>query len=344
MKLKLAIIGFGNVGQGLCEILTSKREWFKTGQNFEWELVAVSDFQKGSVLCDDGLRTEELLKLVQSSKSLEDYSGKCTKGLDAITTIQRSNADVVVEVTYTNIKTAEPATAHVKTAFSKGKNVVSSNKGPAALHYAELKKLAEANGVQYLIEGTVMSGTPVLSFAKENLAGVQINSIRGIFNGTSNFILTEMWKGKSYKASLSEAQELGYAEAVPDADVEGYDALAKVTILANVLMGTNLNPSQIKCEGITGITEGDILKAKAENKKWKLIGEIIKEGTEVKAEVGPRLLNADSAMGGIDGVLNAVTFTTDLLDDVTVVGPGAGRKETGFAILSDLLRINRALK
>ncbi len=343
MKLKLVFIGFGTVAQGLCEILISKRETLKNGFDFEWELIAVSDFKKGAVLCNDGLNAEEILSLAQSSESLEKYSGKSLRGLNPIETIRKADADVVIEVTYTNIENGEPATSYVKEALKNGKSVVSSNKGPAALHFAELKKLASENNVLYLIEGTVMSGTPVISFATENLAGAEISEIRGILNGTSNFILTEMAKGKSYAKALSEAQSLGFAEADPTADVEGYDALAKIVILANVLMNANLKPPDVIRKGISQVTPSEIKNANSEGRTIKLIAEIKREGENVYAAVSPQTIDIGSPLGKINGATNAISFKTDLLGEVTVIGPGAGKKETGFALLSDLIKINKML-
>ncbi len=341
MKQKLALIGFGTVGQGLCEILLSKNEYLKEMYDFEWEVVAVSDMLKGSVYAPDGLDVPALLDLVSNGKSLEEYTGDAQRGWDALTTIRQSNADIVCEMTYTDIKSGQPATDHCRAALESGKHVVTSNKGPAALFYNELADLAQKNNVRFLIEGTVMSGTPVLNLARNELAGNSITAVRGILNGTTNFILTNMEAGRSYEEVLKEAQELGYAEADPTADVEGFDALAKVTILANVVMGARLKPDDIPCKGITAITLDDIEQAQKEGKRWKLIGEVKKEGGKVSASVAPMKVELSHPLAGVSGAVNAVTFSTDLMGDVTITGAGAGRIETGFSILTDILEIHR---
>ncbi len=344
MKHKLALIGFGTVGQGLCEILISKSERLQANYGFEWEVVAVSDMLKGSVYSPDGLNVKKLLSLAESGTSLEQYDGAAEKGWDALKTIRESNADIVCEMAYTDIKTGQPSTDHCRAAFETGKHVVTSNKGPAALFYRELSELARKNGVRFMIEGTVMSGTPVLNLARNTLAGNEITAIRGILNGTTNFILTNMEAGRAYDDVLAEAQKLGYAEADPTADVGGFDALAKVTILANVLMGENVKPDDIPCEGITQITLDDIEKAKSEGKRWKLIGELKKEGGKFSASVAPMMIDLSHPLAGVMGAVNAVTFTTDLMGDVTVNGPGAGRTETGYSILIDILEIHNGTK
>ena len=346
MKTKIALLGFGTVGQGLCEILTSKKEYLKKMYDFDWEIVAISDMLKGSLASSEPLDIEKILKLAESGKSIEEYSGpgKLVKGLDALVTIQTCDADIVCEMTYTDIKTGQPATDFCRAALKSGKHVVTSNKGPTALFYGELAKLAQENKVQFLIEGTVMSGTPVLNVARNELAGNQITAIKGILNGTTNFILTNMEAGRPYLEVLKEAQELGYAEADPTADVEGFDALAKVTILANVVMGENLTPDQIPCKGISQITLEDIDQAKNENKRWKLIGEIKKDKNGVAASVQPMKIDLSHPLAGVNGATNAITFSTDLMGDITVIGAGAGKIETGYSILTDILEIHKYTK
>ncbi len=341
MKHKIALIGFGTVGQGLCEILLSKSEDLMINEGFDWDVVAVSDIQKGAVFSPDGLDVKELLTLAEAGKSLEGYSGEAEKGWDAIKTIRESNATIVCELAYTDIKTGQPATDHCRAAFETGKHIVTSNKGPAALHYRELAALADDNDVRFMIEGTVMSGTPVLNLLRNELAGNEVTAIKGILNGTTNYILTEMEAGQAYDDVLAEAQRLGYAEADPTADVEGFDALAKVTILANVVMGANLTPGDIPCKGISHITLEDIDKAKAEGKRWKLIGEIKREGAGVNASVAPVMVDLSHPLASVGGANNALTFSTDLMGDVTINGAGAGKIETGFSILVDILEIAR---
>jgi homoserine dehydrogenase len=342
MKTKLAFLGFGTVGQGLCEILLSKKDYLKKMMGFEWEITAVSDKIKGSVYSANGLDAQKLLDMVNAGTSLNDYNGaNAQTGWDALKTVKDTDADVVCEMTYTDIKTGQPATDFCREALKSGKHVVTSNKGPAALFYRELNELAKQNSCFFLIEGTVMSGTPVLNVARNELAGNEITAIRGILNGTTNFILTNMEAGRPYEEVLKEAQELGYAEADPTADVEGFDALAKVTILANVVMGENLTPDHIPCKGITQISLQDIKTAKEENKRWKLIGEIKKEKKDMIASVAPMKIDLSHPLAGVNGAVNAITFTTDLMGDITVVGAGAGKIETGFSILTDILEIHK---
>jgi homoserine dehydrogenase len=336
---KLGFIGFGVVGQGLAEILERKREELKKQHGFEYKIVAVSDFKKGSALSPDGLDPAKLLELAEKDR-ISDYPG-ARAGLDALDTIKESDADIIIEASYTDIKTGEPAYSYFKAALESGKHVVTSNKGPTALYLRELAALAEKNGVQFLYEGSVMSGTPVLNLCRLCLAGNTISEVRGILNGTTNFILTNMERGKSYEAALKEAQQLGYAEAVPDADVEGYDALAKVVILARGVMGADIGVGDVDRTGITGITQKDVETARKEGKRWKLIGRVSRQGGKVRASVKPEKLDLKDPLAAVGGATNALTFVTDLLGEVTIVGAGAGRIETGYSLLVDMLTIHR---
>jgi len=342
MKYNLALIGFGVVGKGLADILEEQEKELRDKYDFEAAVVAVSDTQKGSVYDEKGLDLRRLLSLVSQKGTVAEYPDGI-KGWDSLKTVRDSKADIIVEVSFTDIKTGEPALSHVRAAFESGKHLVTSNKGPVALAYRELAGMAKRQGVQFRFEGTVMSGTPVINLVTSCLAGNEIKEVRGILNGTTNFILTEMEKGQSYEAALKQAQQLGFAEAVPDADVEGWDALAKVLILSNVIMGGELQVADVAREGITKISLSDVETARAQGKRWKLIGQARKEGHRIKAKVSPEMVPLTDPLAGVSGAKNALTFDTDLLGQVTIVGPGAGKRETGYSILTDLLDIHRTL-
>lgn len=338
---KLALIGFGTVGQGLAEILLEKGDALERRYGVRFQIVAVSDLMKGSLYQASGLDIATLLDVVRRTGKLDEYPANrgLFTGLNSLETIRRSNADTVVEVSWTDVQTGQPAISHVEAAFEAGKNAVLTNKGPVALAYHKLAGLAAEKGVQFRFEGTVMSGTPALRLAQQALAGCDINQIQGILNGTTNYILTQMEGGQSYADALAEAQRLGYAEADPTADVEGWDAANKVVILANVLMGARLTVNDVDRAGISGVTLADVEAAKAAGERWKLIGRAWQEGGEIRASVQPTRMPLSHPLAGVSGAVNAVTFSTDLLGDATLVGPGAGRLETGFAVLGDLLDI-----
>ncbi len=340
MEFRLAFIGFGTVGKGLMELLIEKEAALKKTENFHFKIVAIHDIALGTLVNENGVDSALALKTAETKKSFSGHPD-LVSGWDSTKIISETSANAIVEITPTNIKTGEPGLTHVRTALQNKKHVVTTNKGPVALALDELRELAAQNGVDFRFEGTVMSGTPVFHLTETGLAGAEIKRVRGILNGTTNYILTQMENGTTYKEALRDAQTKGYAEAIPDADVLGWDAKAKVLILANVLMNAQLKEADIPCEGITNISLEDIQESRSNGKRWKLIGSVEKTASGVEARVAPVKLPENDFLAGISGVTNAISFETDTLGTVTVIGPGAGKIETGFSLLTDLLAINR---
>ena len=238
-------------------------------------------------------------------------------------------------------------------------HVVTSSKGPMALAGLDLLSLARAQSVQLRMESTVMSGTPVLSTIREGMAGTRIRAIRGILNGTVNYILSTMAMGHDYAEGLAEAQAQGYAEADPTDDVEGDDTVAKTLILAAAVFGRTLTPEQVVRHGITTLSREQMQQADALGKRIKHVASLrllSMDGTEVSRETAdsgivPTLLEArvepiafplSDPLARIDGLLNAIVIQTDTPQQVTVIGPGAGRFQAGQGMLADLIAIAKS--
>ncbi len=340
MQYDLAIIGFGNVGQGLAEILATKHALLRDRYDADIRIVAVCDLMKGSVANPDGMDPGALLNHVREHGDLKSFDAP-QSGWDASETIANSGANVLVELAFTDLETGEPAVSHITQALKAGMHVSTTNKGPAALHFPSLLALSEAHGGKIGVEGTVMSGTPTLSLGMNSLLAAGITKIQGILNGTTNYILGEMEKGADYADALKDAQEKGFAEADPTGDVDGHDAAAKVVILANLMMGQAMTMEDVDCTGISKITADNVNDAKAQGQRWKLIGTVETVDGQVVGSVKPVSVDADHPLYGISGATNAVTYSTDLLGDVTLIGPGAGRMETGYAIIGDILSFPR---
>ena len=340
MRFDIAFIGFGTVGRGLAELLIEKKKELKEKYGFEYKIVAISDIMVGSIIDERGIDLKEALRLGDSKINLETMSAQ-KKGLSAIETIKESQSNSIVEVTWTNITDGQPGYEHIKTALSMGKNVVTTNKGPIALYYRELLKIAQEKNAALKFKGTVLSGTPTFNLFDGPLAACSVTSIRGIVNGTTNLILSEMEKGRAYAEVLKEAQRMGFAEANPTMDVEGWDAAAKVTILANYFYGTNIKPNDVKRNGISSITLDEIMAAKAKGERIKLIASATRNDAETEIKVSPVPVPVTDPLANIMGVTNALTFKTDCLGDVTIVGPGAGRRATGYSLLTDLISISK---
>ncbi|MFJ2551313.1 homoserine dehydrogenase [Microbacterium sp. NPDC087591] len=335
----LALIGFGGVNRALAEIIRDRGETLADELGFSLRVVAITDLRLGSLMQSDGIDLHAALAMTGSDTFAGMPGGDAEPRNDHV--IRHTTADVISEATFTNPIDGEPAISHVRAALESGKSVTTTNKGPVALASAELNRLAEENGARFEYEGSVMSGTPVLRLAGETLKGLRISRIQGILNGTSNFVLGQMEAGKSLQDAVAEAQALGYAEADPTADIEGSDVQLKVVILANELLGADLTTADVPRTGITGITASDVIAAAAAGEHWKLIGTVERdESGVVTASVRPLSLGADHPLSGISGATNAVAFTTDLLGTVTMSGPGAGRIETAYALLSDIIAID----
>lgn len=342
--MKLILVGFGNVGQGFVEILQQQAEALNTRYNFTPQLVGIATRTRGSLYHPAGLLPSHLLHAIQQGH-LSHYPTLAQQtdvaiDWDPLRIIRDGEADVLIEATVTDLETGQPALWHVQAAFDTGKDVVLANKGPLVLAYAELQAAAQQAGRRLRYEATVMAGTPSITLAQEALAGSKIQRARGILNGTTNFMLTQMEAGATYDAALAQAQALGYAEADPSADVDGWDAASKVIILGALLFGARWTMADLAVQGIRAITLDDIKTARAAGERYKLVADVTPQG----GQVGPQRLPVSDPLANVTGATNAITYASDLLGDVTLIGTGAGRIETGFALLSDLLALHRQRK
>jgi homoserine dehydrogenase len=341
----LIFVGFGTVAQGCARHLVRNKQYLRENYGFKYEVVAITDVIKGSILNDKGLDLSAALQLVEKGTKLDEGGMKGRGGLSSIDTIKESTGDIVIEATWTNLKDAEPGTSHIIAALKSGTDVATSNKGPIALHFKKLAELAKARKRHLRYESTVMSGTPIFNMHEFCLQGAKMSKMRGILNGTTNYILTEMAKGNEYGSVLKDAQARGYAEADPTGDVEAHDPAAKITILANALLNADVNYNDVEKEGITRVTFNDIQKAASESKRIKLIAEAYPtQKKEFKVSVKPTLLPESDILAHVDGVMNALQFSMNVQPDVTVIGPGAGGDSAGFGLLSDIISIHLARK
>ena len=342
-ELKLIFVGFGTVGQGCARHLVKNRSFLRERRGFEYKVVAITDTVKGSVQNEEqGVDLSKALDLTAKGKRLDDKELPGKKGLSSLETIKSSAGEVVVEATWTNLKDAEPGLTHIITALENGLDVATSNKGPIALFYRKLVDLAKSKGRQLRWESTVMSGTPVFNLYEFGLTGARVNWVKGILNGTTNYILTEMAAGKNYDETLKRAQQLGYAEVEPSGDVEGYDPAAKITILANALMDADVKFANVTREGITHITIDEIKKAEQASKRIKLLASAVRnQKGEVTASVKPTLIPNTDILAHVSGVMNALQISTDVQPDITIMGPGAGGDSAGYGLVNDVLSINR---
>lgn len=327
--VKISIIGFGAVGQGVARSILSKREYLKK-QGIDLRVVGISD-SKGSEINTEGIDIESALLRKKQKGSVAVGT---RNALDIIGDVEH---DIVVEVTPTNINNGEPGLGNMRLALKSGKHIVTSNKGPLALHFNELKEAAQDNGLFFRYEATVGGAVPIFNLVHEALAGNTVVGIEGILNGTCNYILTRMSEERMpYDLVLKEAQELGIAETDPTYDVEGIDSAIKLVIIANSIFGLDSTYRDVDVTGITKITPEALELANRNNYVVKLVC----EAREGKLTVAPRLVLKRHPLA-VGGTLNVASILTDLAGRITISGKGAGSIETASSILSDILYIVR---
>jgi homoserine dehydrogenase len=314
------LIGFGVVGQSFVELLDSESK---------------------KLAHDYGVRPKIGPKAALASKkesgSLEGLGPAIYRnGMRGIDAIKETDCEVVIEATPTELKKGEPGLSHVRAAMKERRHVICTNKGPLAMAMPALIELANHNKIMFKFSGTVGGGTPVLDFAKKCLDGSQIRSISGILNGTTNYILSRMTaEGTQMSDALAEAQRLGYAEADPTYDVGGFDAACKLVITSNYILGTSFLMKDVSIKGITGLTSDDIKKAKSRGNTVKLIARM-----EKSPRVSPEEISTVHPLN-VSGTLNAISFDTFPAGEITLVGKGAGGKETASSVIRDLIEIRR---
>jgi len=326
--MRIVIAGFGTVGQGFAEVLQKRSELL--GKLFNDPVRIVAAFDSKSFAADDnGL---DPLELVLRKKETGRVGKNALKsGIDVLDNV---GYDLLVEVCPTDVVTGGEGLKHMEHALKHGKDVITVNKGPLALKFKELKRIADKNGSIMRFEGSVGGAMPIINMCTENLKGEKVRSIHGIFNGTCNFILSRMDSGMPFEQALKEAQQLGYAEADPAYDIEGVDTACKVVILANSVFKRSVKFSDVSITGIASVSAEAIALAAEQDMVIRLVGEV----SDNVLEVSPRLVPKGHPLS-ISGTLNTAQIMTDLAGPITVTGKGAGRIETASAILSDLIAI-----
>lgn len=343
--LSLALIGFGNVGQALAIILRDHAERLDRDYGVSFEITAVADISGAVVSPGAPLPPAKLLEVMASTGGICNYPEHGMPGMSGAEVVRRARADILVEASPTNVETGEPGLSHIRMALERGMHVVTANKGPLVVAFGELRDLARRHDRRLMYGPATAAALPTVSVGTYELAGSRVTAIEGILNGTTNYILTQMRdRGVSYAEALREAQDLGIAETNPTLDVEGYDTTNKLLILANSLMGGSLKLVDIDREGITRVTPEQVRAARDAGKALKLVGRAYREDGVLKAAVKPDLLEGDHPLSRVDGSEKGVTFHSDLLGTITVVGGASGRIPAAASILRDLINLARDIR
>ncbi len=314
-SFQIAILGFGTVGSGVYSVITDNREAFRHREELDLSVrrVLVKDFEHEPNL---GLAPRELF----------------TTSFDDI--VNDPDIGVVVEC----MGGVEPARTFILRALAAGKTVVTSNKEVMSKHWSAFEPVAKEHGAGLYLEATVGGGIPILRTITDSMQANNVARVFGIINGTTNFILTSMnEEGKSFDEALSEAQRLGYAEADPTADVEGFDATYKLSILSSMAFHAHMPVDVIYREGITKLSKADFDTAKLLGCRIKLLAIGKKNGKSIEVRVHPTMIPETHPLASVRGVFNAVFLTGDAVDDVMLYGRGAGRLPTASAVVSDVI-------
>ena len=309
---KVAILGFGTVGSGVAEVLSKNSQGIARRSGGEIQV-----------------------KYILDVRDFPDSPFKDCFVKDFSIIENDPEVDVVVET----IGGAKVALEFTTRALKAGKSVVSSNKELVATHGYELLQLAKANGVSYLFEASVGGGIPILRPLTNCLAANEVEQITGILNGTTNYILTRMIKaGLTFEQALKEAQDNGYAEKDPTADVDGHDACRKICILSDLAYGDKFDPDTVSCEGITKITLEDVANADKLGCVIKLLGRSVRcEDGTAYAYVAPHLIHKESPLAAVEDVFNAIMVDGNATGEVMFYGKGAGKLATASAVVADML-------
>jgi homoserine dehydrogenase len=333
---KLALLGFGNVGQALARLLSRKRGEIEHKHRITYSFTGIGTGRHGMTIDPQGLDVEAALRLAAEGGSLESLSAY-TPPVDAFDFIRRCQADCLFENTPVNYETGQPAVGHLRAALEAGMHVITANKGPVVHAYEALSALAAAQGRKFLFEATVMDGAPIFSLFREALPAAQLRAFRGVLNSTTNLILTRMEAGQSFAQAVAYAQSVGIAETDPSGDVDGWDAAIKVSALVTVLMGMPLNPVAVDRHGIREIDDQAIANARSAGKRWKLVCSAERDGEGVRARVAPEMVSPDSPLYGVDGTTSIIQFETDVLGTLSVREDNPSPDTTAYGLLADFL-------
>ncbi len=313
--MKLALIGYGNVGRALARLLRQKR------REFPFTITGIHTLRHGTAIDPRGLPEEPSM-------------GPRMKSIEAF--LDDARADAAVELTTLNPSTGEPAISHIRAAFARGMHVVTANKGPIAHCFAELRQEADQAGVQFRFESAVMDGAPVFNLWRHTMPGVQVHGFTGALNSTSKIIIQTMEEGGSFEDGLALARKMGITEADGTYDIEGWDSAAKTAALANVLMEARTTPQQVSTKGIARLTPERVLEMKSKGKTVRLISRGKRTSGKLMLRVRAEVLDRHDILACTPGTSNLILFHTDLMGTFGTLSLDPQVEQTAYGVFSDL--------
>jgi homoserine dehydrogenase len=320
--LRLALIGYGNVGRALAFLIRRKQS------EFPFSIAGIHTARHGTAIDARGLPLEP--KFGSAAKSIEDF-------------LVNSRADTAVELTTLNPVTGQPAIDHIRAAFARGMHVVTANKGPIAHAYAALHEEAQRRRLMFRFEATVMDGAPVFNQMRNNLPSVKVLGFTGVLNSTSKIVVETMEQGGTFDEGLDAARRMGIAEADASYDVEGWDSAAKTAALANVLMDAHTNPQIISTRGITRLTPARIHNLKRDGKTVRIVSRAKRTAKGISLRVRAEVLDKTDLLATLHGTSNVLLLHTDLMGTVGTVSISPAVEQTAYGVFIDLVDILRAI-
>ena len=322
------------MGRAFLRLLISKETELRRRYDVRWRLTGVATRRIGWLVDPDGLNPLAILNGHWPAQ-LPHSSPR-----NAREWVERSRADVVFEASSLNAATGEPAIDHIKAALELGAHAVTANKGPVVHAFSELTSLASEKGRKFLYEATVMDGVPIFSMFPLGLPAMDIRGFSGVLNSTTNVVLTEIEKGRSFDDAIRRAQAMGIAETDPTSDLDGWDSAVKIVVMTIVLLGVPIRLEQVRRTGIRELSEEKIRSVRSSGMRYKLVCRAERRGGGVECGVQPELLLASDPLANLEGSSSAVRFDMDVFS-LSMVEHNPGIEATGYGLLADFLRAVR---
>lgn len=320
--MRLALIGFGDVGRAFARLLDRK------SGAFPFRITGIHTARHGTAIDLQGL-------------SPDPSFGPAAASIDEF--LARSKAEIAIEITTLYPASGEPAISHIRAAFARGVHVVTANKGPIAHAYAALRDEAAAAGVEFRFESTCMDGAPIFNMVRNNLPGVEILGFTGVLNSTSKVVISAMRRGLSMEDGIEEAKRMGIAEADASFDTDGWDSAAKTAALANVLMNAGTTPLEVDRKGIGRLTPERMAELAAKRKTVSLVSRARRTDGGVKLRVRAEVLDDTDILASLPGTSNMLLLHTDLMGTVGTVSIDPGVEQTAYGLFSDVVDIARSV-
>lgn len=335
-EIRLALVGFGNVGQAFARLILEKKQELEADYNFTPAVTGIITGRHGSCINPEGVDLEQALSFVPQGRSLSELDTFTFTG-DTVEFIHSCPADVMFETTPVNPISGQPALNHIRHALEHGMHVVTANKGPVVYGYHALTELAARQRLGFRFESAVMDGAPIFSLFRHPLRGARLLGFSGILNSCTNLLLERMGQGDTLEEAIAYGASIGITETDPSNDVDGWDASIKVAALSTVLMDHPLTPVEVDREGIRGITREMIAEAEAAGERWKLVCKAHWQGGNFIARVKPERVGPESPLYSVGGTSSFVNFELDVLPGLGVLESNPSPKTTAFGMLADLI-------